>query len=230
MSVNKYGILSKEKVIMKCYRLLIMVLCASLVGFGVLVACSAEQNKTSSEYREQFIKDFRRSLLNTTIGDAMMLRILVESMKAKRGVEVGSASGFGAINMGIGFEKTGGHLYTLEIDAKMVGECRENLKKVGLENTVTCIEGDALKILPALEGEFDFVFIDALKRDYFKYFKLIEPKLKPGAVVVADNVIRFAEAMEDFLDYIQKSPNYDTVIIRASMEKEDGMSISYKIK
>jgi predicted O-methyltransferase YrrM len=196
----------------------------------VLVAYSAEQNKTSSEYQEQFIKDFRRSWLNTTIGDAMMLRILVESMKAKRGVEVGSANGFGAINMGIGFERTGGHLYTLEINAKMVEECRENLKTVGLENTVTCIEGDALKTLPALEGEFDFVFIDALKRDYFKYFKLIEPKLKPGAVVVADNVIRFAEAMEDFLDYIQKSPSYDTVIIRASMEKEDGMSISYKIK
>ncbi len=215
---------------MKQYRLLIMVLCVGLVGFGVLVAYSTEQNKTNSEFREQFIKGFRRSLLNTTIGDAMMLRILVESIKAKRGVEVGSANGFGAINMGIGFERTGGHLYTLEINAKMVEECRENLKKVGLENTVTCIEGDALQILPTLEGEFDFVFIDALKRDYFKYFKLIEPKLKPGAVVVADNVIRSAKAMEDFLDYIQKSPSYDTVIIRASMEKEDGMSISYKIK
>ena len=215
---------------MKQYRLLIMVLCVGLVGFGVLVAYSAEQNKTSSEFREQFIKGFRRNLLNTTIGDAMMLRILVESIKAKRGVEVGSANGFGAINMGIGFERTGGHLYTLEINAKMVEECRQNLKKVGLENTVTCIEGDALQTLPTLEGEFDFVFIDALKRDYFKYFKLIEPKLKPGAVVVADNVIRSAKAMEDFLDYIQKSPSYDTVIIRASMEKEDGMSISYKIK
>ena len=92
------------------------------------------------------------------------------------------------------------------------------------------MEGDALKTLPTLEGKFDFVFIDARKQDYLKYLKLLEPKLKPGAVIVGDNVIRSARAMQDFLDYIQESPDYDTVIIRASMEKNDGMSVSYKIK
>ena len=49
-------------------------------------------------------------------------------------------------------------------------------------------------------------------------------------MVVGDNVIRSARAMRDFLDYIQSSPDYDTTIIRASMEKNDGMSISYKIR
>jgi len=215
---------------MKRYRLLILVLFSGLVGFGVILGYPAEQNKISDEYREQFIKSFQRISLNTTIGDAMMLRILVESMKAKRGIEVGSANGFGAINMGMAFERTGGHLYTLEIDPQMVKECRDNLRKVGLENTVTCIEGDAIKTLPTLEGEFDFVFIDAVKRDYYKYLKLVEPKLKPGAVIVADNVIRSARAMKQFLDYVQQSPKYDTVIIRASMEKKDGMSISYNIR
>jgi len=215
---------------MKRYSLLILVLCAVLVGSKALVVYSGQQNKTSDEFRNQFIKNFQRTWLNTTVGDAMMLRILVESMKAKRGIEVGSATGFGAVNMGIGFERNGGHLYTLEIDPRMVKTCRDNLKKAGLEKTVTCIEGDALKTLPTLEGKFDFVFIDALKRDYLKYLKLIEPKLKPGAVIVADNVIRSAGAMKDFLDYIQESPDYDTVIIRASMEKNDGMSVSYKIR
>ena len=104
------------------------------------------------------------------------------------------------------------------------------IRKVGLENTVTCIEGDALKTLQRLEGEFDFVFIDAVKSDYLKYLKLIEHKLKPGSVIVGDNVIRSANAMKDFLDYIQNSDDYDTVIIRASMEKKDGMSISYKVR
>jgi predicted O-methyltransferase YrrM len=204
--------------------------CIALIGFNGLVVYSGEQNKKSIEFRNEFIKNFQRTGLNTTPGDAMMLRILVESTGAKRGIEVGSASGFGAINMGIAFERTGGHLYTLEIDPQTVKVCRDNLKKVGLENTVTCIEGDALKTLPTLEGEFDFIFIDALKQDYLKYLKLVESKLKPGAVVVGDNVIRSARAMKDFLDYIQNSPDYDTVIIRASMEKKDGMSISYKIR
>ena len=215
---------------MKRFRLLTLVLCVALVGFNVVLVYSGEQNKMSNEFRKRFIKNFQRTWLNTTEGDAMMLRILVESAGAKRGLEVGSANGFGAINMGIAFERNGGHLYTLEIDPQSVKECRENLKKVGLENTVTCIEGDALKTLPTLEGKFDFVFIDAVKRDYLKYLKIIEPKLKPGAVIVGDNVIRSARAMRDFLDYIQESPKYDTVIIRASMEKKDGMSVSYKIK
>lgn len=215
---------------MKRCRMLILVVCIALIGFNGLIVYSGEQNKKSDEFRNEFVKNFQRIGLNTTVGDAMMLRILVESTGAKRGIEVGSASGFGAINMGIAFERTGGHLYTLEIDPQSAKVCRDNLKKVGLENTVTCIEGDALKTLPKLEGQFDFVFIDAVKQDYMKYFKIIEPKLKPGAVVVGDNVIRSAKAMKDFLDYIQNSPDYDTVIIRASMEKNDGMSISYKIR
>jgi predicted O-methyltransferase YrrM len=217
---------------MKQRRRTIMHLCIALISVGIMLATAAgmQNSRTSREFREQFVKDFQRTSLNTTVGDAMMLRILVQSMGAKRGVEVGSATGFGAVNMGIGFERTGGHLYTLDIDPRMVKTCRENLKKVGLEETVTCIEGDALKTLPTLEGQFDFVFIDARKQDYLKYLKLLEPKLKPGAVIVGDNVIRSARAMTDFLDYIQESPDYDTVIIRASMEKNDGMSVSYKIR
>jgi predicted O-methyltransferase YrrM len=195
-----------------------------------LIVSSQGPNKTSDEFRKAFLEKFQRTSLNTTPGDAMMLRILVESRAAQRGIEVGVASGFGAINMGMGFERTGGHLYSLEINPQAVAEARQNLAKVGLEKTVTVVEGDALKTLPTLQGEFDFVFLDALKRDYLRYLKLIEPNLKPGAVVVADNVIVSEKQMPDFLDYIQTSPNYHTVIIRASMEKGDGMSVSYKIR
>lgn len=215
---------------MKRFTMTGVMICIAVLVLGTSVVHSGEKRKVSDESRNKFIEEFERSPLNTTPGDAMMLRILVESSNATRGVEVGSADGFGAINMGIAFERTGGHLYTLEIDPERAAQCRQNLKTVGLDETVTCIEGDALETLPALEGEFDFVFIDAVKQDYFKYFKAIEPKLKPGAVVVADNVIRSAKAMQDFLDYIQTSPDYDTVIIRASMEKRDGMSVSYKIR
>jgi len=189
-----------------------------------------EKTNDSTATRNDIIANFPRTGLNTTPEDAMMLRILVESRNAQRGIEVGSATGYGAIQMGTAFERTGGHLFTLEIAPEMVKTCREYVEKMGLEKSVTCIEGDALKTLPELEGEFDFVFIDAVKVDYFKYFQLIEPKLKPGAVIVADNVIISAKEMKDYLDYVQKSPDYDTVIIRASDEKKDGMAISYKIR
>jgi len=191
---------------------------------------AADLANNSAAFRKAFIEKFRRDSLSTTPGDAMMLRILVQSLGAKRGVEVGVAHGFGAINMGIGFERNGGHLYSVEIDSDRARQARENLRKVGLEKSVTIVEGDALKVLPTLDGEFDFVFLDAVKSDYLRYLKMLEPKLKRGAVVVGDNVIVSQKAMADFLNYIENSPDYDTVIIRASMEKNDGMSVSYKVR
>jgi len=209
---------------------MILALCVVILTGSMSLLRAAEPDRTSDAFREAFVHDFDRSSLNTTPGDAMLLRILIESMQAQRGVEVGSATGFGAVNMGIAFERTGGHLFTLDIEPWMVAKTRENLAKVGLEGTVTCIEGDALETIPELEGEFDFAFIDAYKPDYFKYFKCLEPKLMPGAVVVADNVIKYGKDMKDFLDYLDKSPDYDTVTIQASQEKGDGMLIAHKIR
>ncbi|MCY3018993.1 MAG: class I SAM-dependent methyltransferase [Planctomycetota bacterium] len=180
--------------------------------------------------RLEFIKSFKHAGLDSTADDAKLLRILVEGAKYKRGVEVGSFKGFGAVNMGMAFEKNGGQLFTLEIDPQIAEECRGNLKKVWLDKTVTVVVGDALQTLPKLEGEFDFVFIDARKEDYMKYLKAIEPKLKPGAMVVADNTIQSAKQMKDFLDYLTTSPDYDAVTVRASMEKRDGMTIAYKVR
>ncbi|MEN6426819.1 MAG: class I SAM-dependent methyltransferase [Phycisphaerales bacterium] len=215
---------------MKYRHTIAAVLCVAVLSLAALCVYAGESDKTSPEFRKQFIESFKRDGLSTAPGDAMMLRILVESARAKRGVEVGSASGFGAMNMGIAFERTGGHLWTLEIDPDRVTETRANLAKVGLENVVTCVEGDALKTLRDIEGPIDLLFIDAVKQDYFKYLKIVEPKLAAGAVIVADNVIQSARAMKDYLDYVQTSPDYDTVIIRSSMEKNDGMAVSYKIR
>ena len=207
-----------------------LALCVAALVAACPLACGGEATGVTPELRERFLARFRRSPLNTTPEDALLLRILVQARHARRGIEVGSASGYGALHMGIAFERTGGHLYTIEIDPRMVKVCRANIAKMGLEKTVTCVEGDALEVLPKLEGQFDFLFIDALKRDYLKYFNAVKAKLRPGAVIVADNTIRSAGAMRDFLDFMKNSPDYEMVTIRASDEKRDGMSICYKIR
>ena len=180
--------------------------------------------------RKAFIEEFQRIGLNSAPGDAAMLRILVESSKAKRGVEVGTATGYGAILMGLAFERNGGQLITVDIDPKMVKTANDNLQKVGLQEVVTVVQGDALQVLPKLEGQFDFVYIDAVKSDYLKYFKALEPKLLPGALIVADNVIRSARHMPDFFEYINDSPNYLSNTIRSDETKRDGMMVIYKVK
>ncbi len=197
---------------------------------GMRVWSTQDEVKKTRAERLEFLKNWKHQGLDTTPDDAGLLRVLVAAVKARRGVEVGSFKGFGAINMGMAFEHTKGRLFTHEIDAAIAEECRANLKKVGLEETVTVVTGDALKTMPELVGECDFVYIDAKKDDYLKYLKILEPKLKPGALIVADNTIRSAKAMKDFLDYVRESPDYDSVTIRASMEKNDGMTVICKLR
>jgi len=205
----------------------------SVCVFGLLtpsMLAAADNPSATPEGREAFLRDFQRTGLNSTAGDAMTLRILVQAAGSKSGVEVGTSTGYGAIQMGIAFERNGGKLTTVEIDPAAAKAAKANLAKVGLDSVVEVVEGDALAVLPALKGEFDFVFIDAHKPDYLRYFRALEPKLKPGAVVVADNVIRSARAMSDYLELMQASPEWESVVIRASEEKNDGMMISYKRK
>lgn len=218
--------------VLPCYGL-IAILCFALTARAADEQSGAGNPHVTNDLdaqRKAFVESFERIGLNSAPGDAAMLRILVESTRAKRGIEVGTATGYGAILMGIGFERTGGELITVDIDPKMVATARENLKKVGLDDIVTVIEGDALKVLPELEGQFDFVYIDAVKSDYLKYFQALEPKLSPGAVIVADNVIRSAKAMPDFFEAIAKSPHYISNTIRSDESKRDGMMVIYKVK
>ena len=116
--------------------------------------------------------------MNTTPGDARFLRILIESSRAKNGLEIGMATGYGAIVMGLGFERNRGHLTSIDIDAEMVATARANIRKMELQKTVTVVKGAALKVIPKLDGPFDFVFIDALKQEYLGYLRAVEPKLK----------------------------------------------------
>ena len=109
--------------------------CVMLGLAACLCGLAAEPAKNSVEFRKDFLEKFQRTGLNTTPGDAMLLRILIEAQGAKRGIEVGVASGFGAINMGIGFERTGGKLISVEIDPRRAEVARGNLEKVGLEGS-----------------------------------------------------------------------------------------------
>ncbi len=177
------------------------------------------------QFRSDFIENFERIGMNTTPDDARFLRILVESSRARNGLEIGTANGYGAIVMGLGFERNGGHLTSIDIDTEMVAAARANIKKMKLQETVSFVKGPALKVIPKLAGPFDFVFIDAWKEEYLGYLQAVEPKLKRRAIIVADNAIRFADEMRDFLDAVASDPKYQSVVVRASEQKHDGMIV-----
>lgn len=204
-------------------------LCVFLSTVLCMSINAGEYPEQERGFRDKLLKDLKGHSLSASPGHARMLQILVATGRAQRGIEVGSGYGYGAIHMGIAFERNGGHLYTLEIDPERAKACRENINRSRLGQTVTCIQGDALETIAKLKGEFDFVFIDAAKQDTLKYFRCLEPKLKPGAVVVANCAIVNARVMEDYLRLMESSVHYDTVIIKTSPADAQGMAISYRI-
>ncbi len=94
-----------------------------------------------------------------------------------------------------------------------------------MDDVVTVVAGDAFKEIPKLSGTFDFVFLDAWKRDYQKFFDLVFQRLDPGGLFLAHNVINKQSEMADFLATIQKSPSLFTTIVSPGTE---GVSVSWK--
>jgi len=157
--------------------------------------------------------------------DGRFLRLMIASSGRRRALEIGGASGYSAIWMAQGLRATGGKLVTIEYDAERAKELAENIRKAGLSDIVQVVAGDAFAEIPKLQGTFDFVFLDAWKRDYKKFFDLMYPRLDKGGLFTAHNVVNKRSEMGDFLDAIQRNPSLWTTIVSPSGE---GISLSYK--
>jgi len=155
-------------------------------------------------------------------------RILVELIRRhrpRRVLEVGTFVGYSAILMGreLGRES---EIVTIEIDREVAELARRNIQEAEIEPRVEVFVGDALEIISEVEGEFDMVFLDANKGEYFEYLRLVEGKLRRGSVVVADNVRSSSYSMRDYLDYARNSGLYESRFIRAGW---DGMEVSVRL-
>jgi len=210
------------------YLLLLPVL---VIGFSGSAQESSEPVEPTHEQRlASFLDDLARfgaenQRLNVPAEHGKFLKLMVEAADAERCLEVGTSDGYSAIWIALGLERTGGHLQTIEILPERVAEARENLQKAELSQYVTCIEGDALQEIPKLKGEFDFVFIDALKSDYIKYLELALPHIRSGAVILAHNAVSQAEEMKAYLDLVRTDSRFDTTIV--AIQPRDGFAVTY---
>lgn len=157
--------------------------------------------------------------------DGRFLRVMIASRGAKRVLEIGGASGYSAIWMGTAVRDTGGRLITIEYDAGRAKELSDNIRRAGLSDVVQVVAGDAFLEIPKLGGTFDFVFLDAWKKDYKRFFDLVYPRLEPRGLFLAHNVVNKKNEMEDFLAAVHTHPSLWTTIVAPSSE---GMSVSLK--
>ena len=157
--------------------------------------------------------------------DGRFLRVMITARGAKRALEIGGASGYSAIWMGSALKETGGRLVTIEYDPGRAKELAENVRRAGVADSVHVVAGDAFEQIPKLEGTFDFVFLDAWKKDYKRFFDLVFPRLETHGLFLAHNVVNKKNEMEDFLAAVHKHPSLWTTIVSPSNE---GMSVSVK--
>ena len=171
------------------------------------------------------IKAADSNLLAVSEEDGRFLRFLVVSSGARRVVEIGGANGYSAIWIGLGLRETGGRLTTVEYDPARARDAVANIRAAGLADIVEVVSGDAFKAIPRIAGTFDFVFLDAWKKDYQRFFDLVYPRLDTGGLFVAHNVVNKASEMGDFLATLRTHPGLRSAIVSPSGE---GISVSVK--
>jgi caffeoyl-CoA O-methyltransferase len=198
---------------------------AACVGAQTSRAAGAMTPQIESVLRA--IKAADKGLLAVSEEDGRFLRVVVATRGAKSILEIGAASGYSGIWLGLGARETGGRVVAIEYDPQRAREAVENVRRAGVTDVVRVVHGDAFAEIPKLPGTFDLVFLDAWKPDYKKFFDMVYPRLNPGGLFVAHNVVNKKTEMEPFLRTILAHPSLYTTIVSPSGE---GMSVSYKTK
>ena len=173
------------------------------------------------------IKAADTGLLAVSEEDGRFLRLMVAARGAKSILEIGAASGYSGIWLGLGARESRGRVVSIEYDPQRAREAAANIQKAGLTDVVRVIHGDAFAEIPKLQGTFDLVFLDAWKPDYKRFFDMVYPRLEPGGVFLAHNVVNKASEMEPFLKTIQNHPGLLTSVVSPGSE---GLSVSYKLR
>lgn len=173
------------------------------------------------EELEKTSKDF----WNISRASANFLNMLIKISGAKNIVEVGTSNGYSGVWIAKALKETGGHLTTIEYYEKRIVLAQDNFNKCGVDDIITIKQGSACEVLEELEGPFDFAFIDANKGEYIKYFEILDPKLKKGAIIAADNITSHPEKVASFVEKIKSDANYQVEIL----DLPAGMLVAYKL-
>jgi predicted O-methyltransferase YrrM len=128
-------------------------------------------------------------------------------------LEIGGSRGYSSIWLAAGVRNLGGRVLSLEQDPLKVAAWRANIAEAGLEEWAELVEGDARETLAGIEDVFDIVFLDAEKDDYEELFQLARPKLEPGSLVIADNVISHPDPLALYSEARQADPTLVSVTV-----------------
>ena len=194
------------------------------------VSCYSQQNDqvTIDKKAEAFLEKHSRQWydMNVPASDGKLLFDLILENNYQHALEIGTSTGHSGIWMAWALSKTGGRLITIEIDETRYKEAMENFKEAGVDHIIDARLANAHNMVPQLKGPFDFVFSDADKSWYQRYFLAVDPKLSLNGCYTTHNVsdrpgVRWNN---DYLAFLMNLDHYKTTVDN----KGGGMAISFK--
>lgn len=174
----------------------------------------------------QLSRDTHRKVLRPRMLSGNMqgqfLKMLCKMIKAERVLEIGTYTGYSAISMVMGMER--GVLDTIDINDEIEDFTREYIECSGFCERIHFHIGDACEIIPTLDGMFDLVFIDADKRQYVEYYRLVIDRVRSGGLIVADDVLWDGKVVDsksqdaqtrgilEFNDWVQEDSRVENIM------------------
>jgi predicted O-methyltransferase YrrM len=185
---------------------------------------------------EQYAAEHRVPIADREV--ALFLEITARAIKAERILEVGMAIGYSVIHLARALPDNG-LMVTIDPNDEMIRASEGYLERAGLRQRVRIERGKALDVIPRLEETFDLLFIDAMKDEYIGYLELALPKLRPGGVVIVDNLLwggrvatepdsadRDTGALQEFNKKFMTHPQLRAVILSVG----DGLGYAVKVQ
>ncbi|BBZ46451.1 O-methyltransferase [Mycobacterium parmense] len=179
------------------------------------------QRKMTAQERADAMSEF---YIPVTPEAGRLLYSLVRATKPATVVEFGMSFGLSAVHLASAVRDNGtGRVVTTELSATKIAAAKNTFAETGLADLITVLEGDALSTLAGLEGPVDFVLLDGWKDLYLPIIELLEPRLSPGVLVVADNTN--SPETQPYLDRV-RNPDNGYVSFNFLVRDSDSMEIS----
>ena len=162
-----------------------------------------------------------------------VLKMLIEMAQPQKVLELGTFSGYATLCMAEGLRE-GAELHTFEVFDENEDFLREWLGGSPYKDKIHLHIGDALQLVPQMNEQWDFAYVDADKREYVAYYEMLLPRMRPGGFIVADNTLWYGHVLEDaresdlqtrgvqaFNDLVASDPRVEKVILPL----RDGLTI-----
>jgi caffeoyl-CoA O-methyltransferase len=178
------------------------------------------------------------AVMQTAPEQAALMTVLVRAIEARKALEIGTFTGYGSIAIARGLPEDG-HLLTLDVSEEWTAVARRYIEEAGLAQRVEIRLGPALESLRALDEEesFDFAFIDADKAEYPDYYEECLRLLRPGGLLLLDNVFRGGQAADPAAEEdvglrairaVNDRAAADERVITAMVGVADGVTVAVK--